>query len=102
MTGISILLVAAMLEIGGDAAMRRGLVERAWPWLGAGAVSLALYGLVVNLDDGRIRSIDGGVHRGLLVVSQVVAYLLFGGRPSSSILCGGVLIVVGGGSDPTG
>lgn len=94
---IAALLVAAALEIGGDAAVRHGLVQAAWPWLIVGAGTLVGYGLVVNLN----RSIDFGRLMGLyiavfFIVSQLVSVTVFGERPSLSVLAGGALIVAGG------
>ena len=43
-----IFVVAALLEVGGDAVMRRGLRGRSLLFVVAGAVTLAGYGLVVN------------------------------------------------------
>jgi small multidrug resistance family-3 protein len=55
------------------------------------------YGVVVNAN----RAIDFGRLMGLyiavfFVVSQVLAFAIFGGRPTPSLLVGGVLIVAGG------
>ncbi len=91
------LILAAALELGGDAAVRRGLVESAWLWLVLGAVTLVGYGFVVNLN----RSIEFGRLMGLyiavfFVTSQVVSFAFFGERPSLSLLAGGALIVAGG------
>ena len=91
------LLIAATLEIGGDAAMRRGLLESTWRWLALGAVTLVAYGLVVNLN----RSIEFGRLMGLyiavfFVISQLLSFAFFGERPSLSLILGGVLIVAGG------
>lgn len=94
---ICVLLVAAALEIGGDAALRRGLIQCAWPWLATGGTTLIAYGLVVNLN----RSIAFGRLMGayiavFFVVSQMLSALFFGERPSPSVICGGTLIVAGG------
>jgi drug/metabolite transporter superfamily protein YnfA len=91
------LIIAAALEVGGDAAIRRGLVQSGWPHVALGAVMLVAYGLIVNLN----RSVDFGRLMGLyiamfFVVSQVVSVALFAGRPSASLIAGGVLIVAGG------
>ena len=91
------LLLAAVLEIGGDAAIRHGLLRAAWPWLALGVMTLAAYGFAVNLN----RVIDFGRVMGLyiavfFVVSQVLSFFLFEERPTPSLLLGGTLIVVGG------
>ena len=94
---IGILLVAAALEIGGDAALRRGLLESTWSWVLCGATALVGYGLAVNSN----RSIDFGRLMGVYIavfflVSQLVSVTLFAERPSPSLIVGGVLIVAGG------
>jgi drug/metabolite transporter superfamily protein YnfA len=91
------LVVAAVLEVGGDAAIRHGLVRSSSASLLAGSLALVAYGFAVNVP----RSVDFGRLMGLyivmfFVVSQVVNHLTFGGRPSASLLCGGALIVSGG------
>lgn len=98
MTGTLVaLLIAAALEIGGDAAIRRGLLESTWQWLALGAITLVAYGLVVNLN----RSIAFGRLMGLyiavfFVISQLLSFAFFAERPSLRLILGGVLIVAGG------
>ena len=41
---LGLLIMAAALEIGGDAAVRRGLTHSAWPWILLGAATLAAGG----------------------------------------------------------
>jgi len=94
---IGVLILAAALEIGGDAAVRRGLIHSAWVWLGVGAIMLVVYGLAVNTN----RSIDFGRLMGLYIavfflVSQLLSFAFFAERPSLSLLVGGALIVAGG------
>lgn len=89
------LLVAALLEVGGDAAMRIGLRGRAWGYL-LGALLLALYGLLVNqpgLGFGRLLGLYIAV---FFVVSQALAWAIFGERPGWGLIVGGSLIVAGG------
>lgn len=89
------LLLAALLEVGGDAAMRIGLRGRLWGYL-LGALLLALYGLLVNqpgLGFGRLLGLYIVV---FFVVSQVLAWAIFGERPSPGLIAGGTLIVAGG------
>ena len=43
-----IFVMAAILEVGGDAVVRRGLRGRSAGWILLGCVALAAYGLVVN------------------------------------------------------
>ncbi len=91
------LIVAAGLEIGGDAAIRAGLIRSSARWLLLGAILLVTYGFVVNTS----RSIDFGKLLGVyiavfFVVSQLVSLLVFNERPSPSLIFGGALIVLGG------
>jgi small multidrug resistance family-3 protein len=97
MTSIALpLIIAAALEVGGDAAIRRGLVQSGWPHVALGALMLVAYGLIVNLN----RSIDFGRLMGLYIamfflVSQVVSVALFAERLSLSLIVGGALVVAG-------
>jgi drug/metabolite transporter superfamily protein YnfA len=91
------LVLAAALESGGDALMRHGLVRGPRAWVVVGALVLALYGLVVNLD----RRVDFSTLMGtyiavFFVVSQAIAVAFMGDRPAPTTLVGGVLIVAGG------
>lgn len=91
------LILAAVLEVGGDAAVRRGLTGQRWGWLVVGAASLVVYGFAVNWT----RSIDFARLMGLyiavfFVVSQAIAALAFGELLSRSLVVGGALIVAGG------
>jgi drug/metabolite transporter superfamily protein YnfA len=94
---LGLLVLAAALEVGGDAAIRHGLLRTSWPWLLVGALGLTAYGLVVNTDRliafGRLMGLYIAV---FVVVSQVLSVTVFGERPSPSLLLGVLLIVVGG------
>jgi drug/metabolite transporter superfamily protein YnfA len=91
------LVVAAVLEISGDALIRTGLVGAKWYLVVGGGAVLVAYGLVVNtnraIDFGRLMGVYIAV---FFVVSQIVAYLTFGSRPSARALLAGALIVAGG------
>ncbi|MDE8344852.1 MAG: hypothetical protein POH28_01570 [Acidocella sp.] len=93
------LTLAAFLESGGDALVRKGLGAGGVPrglWFVAGAVTLFVYGVVVNLpgwDFGRLL----GVYVALFfVAAQIIAYFAFGQAPTPPIMAGGGLIVAGG------
>src|SRR5436305_12440775 len=91
----SILLAAAVLEVGGDAAIRWGLRNARWGIAG-GAAALVGYGLVVNasrLDFSRLLGIYIAV---FFVVSQVLAVLCFRERLTAANRVAGALIVAGG------
>ena len=92
---LAILVLAAALEVGGDALIRIGLRGPAY-WLAAGAVILFAYGVLVNqggVDFNRLMGIYIAI---FFVVSQVVSLILFKQVPDDRILVGGGFIVAGG------
>ncbi|MGE4481310.1 hypothetical protein [Acidocella sp.] len=94
------LVLAALLEVGGDALARTALHAHALPvrigFFGAAALVLFIYGVAVNLppwDFGRLL----GVYVALFfVVAQLVNLFVFGVRPAPPVMAGGILIVAGG------
>jgi len=95
-----VLLLAALLEAGGDALVRKGLhSSAAGPrvlFFLAGAVVLFLYGWTVNTPPW-----DFGRLLGLYVVffflcAQAISWLVFHQRPSAAVMIGGAFIAVGG------
>src|SRR5262245_6057169 len=97
MRTLAALTVAAVLEVGGDAAIRRGLTSAVTGWLVLGAALLVGYGLFINLD----RAVNFSRLLGLyivlfFVVSQLVGRFTFGEQPTPGLLVGGALIVAGG------
>jgi small multidrug resistance family-3 protein len=95
-----LLLVAACLEVGGDAIVRAGLKTSSGGMqlalIAVGGAVLLGYGVFVNiapLDFGRLL----GVYVVLFfVVAQIVNFAAFGVRPGAAILLGGALIALGG------
>src|SRR5436305_1767761 len=90
------LILAAVLEVGGDALVRWGLKGGRWYGLALGAAVLFAYGLGVNLpkwDFGRLMGVYIAV---FFVVAQVVAVLFFKERVPLPTIVGGALIVAGG------
>ena len=92
------LLGGALLEAGGNALLRQGLVRAWWPLLAAGVITLGLYGLLVNqnglnFDFGRLM---GCFIVAFFLVSQILAALIFRDLPSLRTLLGGTLILLGG------
>jgi small multidrug resistance family-3 protein len=88
-------VLAAVLEIVGDALVRRGMESR--PLMFAvGAASLVIYGVVVNkgaLDFGRLMGVYIAV---FFVVSQIVTMLIYQELPTPRTIVGGTLIIAGG------
>ncbi len=92
---VVVLVGAAILEVGGDALIRRGLQHRS-SWLLAGSLCLVAYGVLVNqgtVDFGRLL---GGYIAVFFLVSQVVAVVMFGESLPWRTIVGGVLILAGG------
>ena len=90
-----VLVVAAALEVGGDALVRIGLAGRPSA-IAAGALTLFAYGVVVNksgLDFNRLMGVYIAV---FFVVSQVISFILFRQVPDDRIILGGGFIVTGG------
>ena len=92
---LAILILAAALEVGGDALVRIGLRGPA-SWMAAGALVLFAYGILVNqsgVDFNRLMGIYIAV---FFVVSQVISLILFKQLPDDRIILGGGFIVTGG------
>ena len=90
-----VLIAAATAEVLGDLGMRIGIGGRVWGYA-AGVCLLAAYGWLVNqpaFGFGRALGLSSAV---FFVVSQAVAFVALGDRPSPSLLVGGALIVAGG------
>ena len=91
-----ILVLAAVLEVGGDALVRWGLTGGRTIGLILGGIVLVSYGFMVNLtklDFGRLMGIYIVV---FFLVSQVVAVYFFQEKIKLPLLVGGALIVAGG------
>jgi drug/metabolite transporter superfamily protein YnfA len=90
-----ILVLAAALEVGGDALVRIGLEGPSY-MIGAGGITLLAYGIVVNksgLDFNRLMGIYIAI---FFVVSQLISLILFKQIPDDRLLLGGGFIVTGG------
>ena len=92
---VAYLLMAALLEVSGDFLMRLGLTSHRWA-LVAGAAALAAYGVLVNQPAWAFGRTLGLYIAVFFVASQLVAFLVAGERPSTSLWLGGGLIVAGG------
>ncbi|HXW85087.1 MAG TPA: hypothetical protein VEJ86_11820 [Candidatus Binataceae bacterium] len=89
------LVVAALLEVGGDAVIRMGL---SGPRLliAAGGLVLFAYGVLVNksgIDFNRMMGVYIAV---FFLVSQLIAWIVFKQVPDDRLLVGGGFIVAGG------
>ena len=93
------LLLAAVLEAGGDALVRAGLhaspLRRALLFA-AGAVVLFAYGYAVNAPPWEFGRLLGIYVVLFFVVAQIIAWVVFHQRPTGAVLLGGAFIVAGG------
>jgi drug/metabolite transporter superfamily protein YnfA len=92
---LAVLILAAALEVGGDALVRIGLRGPGY-WLAAGAIVLFAYGVLVNqsgVDFNRLMGIYIAI---FFVVSQAISFAMFKQIPDDRILLGGGFIVTGG------
>ena len=96
----ALLVLATILEAGGDAVIRMGLKLQTLPirvlLLMIGAGMLTCYGLTLNLgplDWGRL---IGAYVAVFFVVAQLINLVAFHVTPSLPIIIGGVLILTGG------
>lgn len=92
---VALLVLSALLEVGGDAGMRTGLQGRP-AGFAVGAVLLVVYGLVVNLSKLDFSKLMGIYIAVFFVVSQVLAVLVFKEKIHPPVLVGGALIIAGG------
>jgi hypothetical protein len=95
-----VLLLAAILEAGGDALVRTGLhahsmALRAGLFV-AGAGVLFAYGLVVNAPPWDFGKLLGVYVALFFIVAQAINLIFFGVRPGLPILVGGLMIMGGG------
>ncbi|MGP8233665.1 MAG: hypothetical protein ACLQL2_13585 [Methylovirgula sp.] len=95
-----VLTVAAALEAGGDAIVRKGLHSPSGPGrigiFAIGAVVLFAYGLTVNSPPWDFGKLLGVYVTLFFVIAQIVNVIFFGARPDLPIYAGGALILAGG------
>jgi len=97
---IVFLLIATILEVGGDAVLRLGIYNHAGllriGLFVAGASLLFGYGCFLNLAPLQFGQVVGLYLATLFVIWQVINFLVFHIAPTPPILIGGALIVAGG------
>jgi len=95
-----LLLLAALLEAGGDALVRLGLrsssITPRLLFFAVGAVVLFLYGWTVNSPPWDFGRLLGLYVVFFFLIAQLISWLVFHQRPSAAVLIGGVFIAVGG------
>ena len=91
----ALLALAALLEAGGDAAIRSGLRgQRGYLFLGPAL--LVVYGFMVNATRWDFGRLIGVYIAFFFLVSQAISVLVFRERIHPPTLAGGALIVAGG------
>ena len=97
---IVFLLIATVLEVGGDAIIRSGLYSHAGLMrlglFALGALLLFGYGSLLNLAPFEFGQVVGLYIATLFVVWQIINFVAFRAVPTPPILLGGVLIIIGG------
>ena len=96
MRKMALLVVAALLEVGGDALVRWGIKGGRGTGILLGALVLTLYGVTVNLPDWNFGRLLGVYIALFFVVSQLIAVTAFHEKIKAPALAGGALIVAGG------
>jgi drug/metabolite transporter superfamily protein YnfA len=101
LTAYLLLLLAAILEAGGDAIVRVGLHSSSslairLGFFAAGAAVLFAYGVSVNSPPWDFGKLLGVYVTLFFVVAQVINLVFFGIRPDLPVFVGGALIVAGG------
>jgi small multidrug resistance family-3 protein len=89
-------IAAAILEVGGDAAVRRGLRGGGIAFILAGCVALAGYGLVVNTVKWDFSRLLGAYVGFFVLVSVLVGRIVFRETVPWTTWLGLALIVAGG------
>jgi drug/metabolite transporter superfamily protein YnfA len=99
-TAILVLLLAALLEAGGDMFLRFGLRSSAvWQrglFFAVGATVLFAYGWTVNRPPWDFGKLLGLYVVFFFIIAQIISWLAFKQPPSWPVACGGALIVAGG------
>jgi small multidrug resistance family-3 protein len=91
-----IFLAAAVLEVGGDAVIRKGLRGNAWTYIALGCCMLAVYGIVVNLVKWDFSKLLGVYVAVFAIVSVLAGRFLFGENVAPTTWLGVGIIAVGG------
>ncbi len=91
-----IFVVAATLEVGGDAVVRKGLRGAGLAVIVVGCVALGVYGLVVNLVPWEFSRLLGVYVAVFAVVSVLAGRFVFGDHVPLSTWLGLAIIVAGG------
>ncbi len=90
------LLLAAVLEVGGDALIQKGMRGMGLRWICAGVVALGCYGIFVNTASREFAKLMGVYVAVFALIGVLFGWLVFGETISRATWLGLGLIVVGG------
>jgi small multidrug resistance family-3 protein len=90
-----ILILAAVLEVAGDAVIRKGLRAGGVALVVAGLVVLGSYGVVVNILNVDFSRLLGAYVGVFAVVSVLAGYVVFGDRVAGTTWAGLGIILAG-------
>ncbi|HUO10498.1 MAG TPA: hypothetical protein VM008_19490 [Phycisphaerae bacterium] len=96
MQEILLLILAAVLEVGGDALIRSGLKGSGALLMALGAAVLVGYGFMVNLTKLDFNRLMGIYIVLFFLVAQLVSVVVFKERIPAGVWAGGALVVAGG------
>jgi small multidrug resistance family-3 protein len=96
LTAWLIFLAAAVLEVGGDAVVRKGLRGQVWASVALGCLMLGTYGVVVNLVKWDFSRLLGVYVAVFATVSVLFGHFVFGETVAPTTWTGVGIIVVGG------
>ena len=91
-----VFVVAALLEVGGDALVRNGLRGNSWGFIVAGCLALSAYGLTVNVVRWDFSRLMGAYVAVFALVSVLVGRVVLKEAVPASTWLGLVFILVGG------
>ena len=91
-----LLILAAILEVGGDALIRSGLKSNGILLLISGAAVLIAYGFMVNLTKLNFGRLMGIYIVLFFLVAQLVSVLIFKEKMPIGVIVGGTLVTAGG------
>jgi drug/metabolite transporter superfamily protein YnfA len=92
---LSVMALAAILEVGGDAVIRKGLKGGGLAFVGVGFLALGSYGVVVNLVPVDFSKLLGGYVAVFALASVVLGRLVFHEQASMTTWIGLAIIGVG-------
>ncbi len=92
---LTILILAAFLEVGGDAVIRSGLGRNRVLMIAAGGLVLASYGLIINATELEFSRMMGLYIALFAIVSVIVGRLVFHESVNTPTLLGLALVTAG-------